>query len=245
MQKESYLSELNRRREANRRIRLMKERMYAMPVELSYAQGKMAKLPRGMVIPPAWALRSACRAWDVGFRSVRKVMPEEGKPLDEGAIFELIGLFESMVCFMNHPAGSVAEVESDVPEMAGVRKPFAKGLAKRFRVLMKILKRGTGRDVAVPPLKDLVEREARYRAGLTGFITPEGDLPGLRTLTAQIYHVVWLLWPEIKKDFTAPWLHGFLATECGISASDKLVEKIVTDIRRPAAEGRKTEGNPK
>lgn len=164
--------------------------------------------------------------------------------ISEGDIWELFGIFESMVCFVHNPPRETQEMESELPALAALRAPLAKTLAKKFQELLRRLSRKRDRKLSIPTLEQLTMRRERLSQGTSAFVTADGEFPGMKTISARIYYLLWFLWPEIEHQFTAPFIHGWLVREHGLHASDKLVERIVTELRKAGKTAQDTAGQP-
>lgn len=235
----NHLNELNRRREISRRIRLVKARMRDMPVELSFAEGRLAKLPRHLSMPPDWALASARLAAEAIMKPLAHLQPSEGRKYVPGDLFEILGVMEAIVSFVHYPTAEEREMTREVPEIEELKKPLFKQTEKMVVKFFGSLKRRKG-AAQIPTWEEYVEYRKRRQKGLDEFATPEGDLAGLESIRSQLYYVIWMFWPDLIGKFTAPEIHGWFRRQLGESTSDKTVETVVTRIRKEAKKLRAT-----
>lgn len=232
MEREDRIA-LNLRREFNRRIRFVKQRMREMPVELRFAQGKLNALPERITLPPEWALASA-RLWAVGFfRPMSELIPREGQKYDPLKLVEFTGCFHAMVSFVSHPSQALLDEEKELPvEITDMRLKLAGRLEKGFvhfvsRILAKL-----PRIEGLPSAEQQKVVNERYNRGLGAFRTRPDLIVGCMNSTVTLYHVIWMFWPSLKEHFTAPYIHSWFKRELGQSTSDKTVEAVVTSIHK-------------
>lgn len=242
MYPKSDLLKLNRRREAQRRISFARKRLWETVAELQLARGKITSLPREMCMPPEWALRSARLASDRWLAPTAKLTPEAIRNDPRGALKEIMGLFDAMIACANQLPENLPEEERSKPEIKAIGHLAAKLAASRFLAHLKRLERALNEKLPTPSHKELVAHARSYERGLTEMFSPDGDVVGSRTLTAQIYYLVWFFWPKLsqRKQLRAVDLQKFFSDEIGQQFGIKLVEAVYRDVglaRRDSSKG--------
>jgi hypothetical protein len=238
--KGNHLSELNRCRQINRRIRLVKTRMRDMPTESSYAEGRLAKLPPRVSRPPDWALAASRLATVAILKPLAHLKPKEGRKYGVGDLCEMIGVLEAVVSFVHHPTAGEREMVREVPVIAELKKPLLKQTSKIITKFFNSLKRRSKGTVEIPTWEQVVEFQRRRLKGQSEFATPDGELVGFQATSAQLYFVIWMFWPDLVGKFTTPGIHDWFRSELGERTSDKTVEAVVTRIRKEAKKPRAT-----
>ncbi|HVZ63211.1 MAG TPA: hypothetical protein VG936_01390 [Lacunisphaera sp.] len=201
-------------------MRIVKQRMRDMPVELKFAEGKLKELPHRILMPPDWALASA-RLWSTGFsKPMIDLMPKQGERYDPLNIVEFLGCFHSMVSFVSHPSQAQLEEEKALPvEVSEMRQQLSGKLEKSFCSFAVNLAKRLPKKDGLPPADVQRLVNERYNKGLKAFRARRNDLTGFMNSTVTLYHVVWMFWPALKDNFTAPYIHSWFKREltCGES----------------------------
>lgn len=232
MDPKQQMNEEKRRREVQTRLQFVKTRMPETVAELSVAKGRMLSLPKGQIMPPPWALAAARMAWETGFARLAKEIPDDSKAQTQGDVWELFAIYLRLVSFVQNPPMRTRIEEKQNKGLIVLRKSATKHVAKRFLKYIQKLERKFECKIPVPTLDELVEYESRSHLGSTKFVSPEDELVGLRTTTARIYYLLWFFWPMLVQRFNAPSIWEWLRTEYGETPSEKLVEAIVTTLRK-------------
>ena len=230
----NHLSELNRRREINRRTRFVNARMWDMPIELSFAEGRLAKLPSYIVRPPDWALAASRLAKAAVLKPLAHLKPSEGRKYTRGDLWELVGAMEAIDNYVRYPTVEEREMAQEIPEIAELKKPLVKQTEKAVIKFFASLKRRCKVKAQIPDWEEVVEYQKRQQKGQSEFATPDGQLAGLESTSSKLYYVIWMFWPELKGRFSAPEIHDWFRRQLGESTSDKTVEAVVTRIRKEA-----------
>lgn len=230
------LVELNWARELHLRLRFVEKRLGETVIELKLARGMASELPEGMQRPPDWALVAAQMAWETGFKRLSELDPRGSASIDADGARELLGTFLSLLSYVQKPPVALSSEPGDASALVMLRRSAGKQISREFIKYLRKLAKATKRKFEVPSLGELAEFNRRYSAGLSGFATPKGDLVGMRTATARIYFLLWFFWPKLKRDLDGPYVHDWLRNEQGESVSDKLVEAILTRLRKGCAE---------
>ena len=173
-------------------------------------------------------------------KPIKHLKPKPGQKYEVGDLIELTGHLEAMVAYVHNPSKEVRQQEEEVPQLESLRTPVAKQTEKSFRQFLRKITRDTKIQSVILPLEELIERTRRYYKGLKSFST-DGEIRGFETLSVRVYYLIWMFWHEFEGHFTAPYIHTWLKREVDESPSDKLVEAIVTKLRRVARKLR----NPK
>ena len=233
MQKRDRI-ELDRRREISRRVRFLKNRMRDMPIELSFATGKRATLPKNLAMPPDWALASARLASDGMNKPIEHLKPIKGRQYQPADLIELLGFYQSIVCYVNNPPKDMQEQQSDVPELRSVWAPLEKKVTRGFQKFILRLQRLTKIKYEIPSSKQLIEVNERFGKGLGEFASADGEIRGLHSVSARLYYLIWMFWSHLEKRFNAPYIHSWFKRDFGEATSDKTVEAVVTRLRKEA-----------
>jgi hypothetical protein len=243
MRSKKELNALNRRREINRRLTFVKKRMDAAPVELAFAFGRLEKMPAHSSVPPDLALAAARLSWKTGFGPLAKITGDAREKLKGRDVWEIFGMYRAMYAFA-HDRITAACPGSEKWALAQLKRHVARGLSKSFLRWLGKLEARFKISVPAPSLEALIEQGQRSTAGLSSFVTPAGEMPTMKTATARIYHNWWFFWPSLEGRWTAPALHSWLAQELDERVSDKLVERLLTSLRREAERIRSAREQP-
>lgn len=234
MQPAEEFNRLKLNREIQRRLRYVKARMRDMPIELRYVEGKIPDLPARIPPMPNWAKAAALAAEKGISKSIAHLQPKAGRPYKAGDLVELLGHMQALVTFMHTPSTEILDHEKELPELTQLRAPLCKQTARfMHRFLAKIAKR-TKKKTPLPSIEQLLEANRRFTLGLHSFATPEGDMKAVKSLTTRVHYLIWMFRSEFVHHFTAPYIHEWLSREAGESPSDKLVEAVVTKLRKDA-----------
>jgi hypothetical protein len=231
------IENLNLRRELNRRLQFLKKRLLETVLEFKLAQGKIAELPAGMRVPPAWALDGARLSWDYGLGAAFKHVSEEEIRKDpRGCVKEIIGIYESMLAYVVHPSTIEKENEEARSALAELRSLASKVVAKK--TLGQMRKLDARLEVVLPAAtpEELVAWGERYTRGAKSMRVEEDEFPLMKSLSGRICYLVWFGWPllEPMPQLRAEDLHRWLGEEFHVFASQKLVESIYTELHLAA-----------
>jgi hypothetical protein len=226
------LNDLNRRRRIQERLRFIKNRIRDSVAELSFARGKVPALPKGQLMPPAWALAAARISWEKGFAHLRTLrVDEKDKTLGDAA--ELFGIYRRLVSYVQNPPVQVRGEEKRDAGLITLRKSAARHVSRRFLNFIERIERKFHSGIQIPTEEQLIEWATRYEKGVTGFFTSDSQVESLRTKEARIYYLLWLFWPKLLHQFSTGSIHTWLRVEHGeTEISDSTVEAVVTQLRK-------------
>ncbi|MBL9216721.1 MAG: hypothetical protein JNG83_14685 [Opitutaceae bacterium] len=220
-------------KECQQRLRVLRARLRDMPVELRFAEGKLGALPAHITKMPQWAEAAAIAGAQVVTKPIAHLEPKAGQPYAIGDLMELLGHFEAMVAYIERPPREVLEVENELPQMGALQRAVSKQTAKAFLTFCrKILPRRSRRKGMLPSWEVIVERRRRLLLGNQSFQNEEGQIRGFEHYATRIPYLIWMFRHELEGHFTAPFVHGWLKRHHGESPSDKMVEAIITKLRK-------------
>lgn len=208
-------------------------RFEAMDAELRLALGEIQALPIGLVTPPGWAVASARLAWKTGFSKLEEL---ENRPQGPalGDLWEVIGILRQCNALVKRPKAKILRDEMELPVLRKLRNAAIRKIPKEaLKAAARIERKFSTGGLPLPP-EQLQEQAARMKNGIEDHISADGQCRGHRTMTAQICFLIWLFWPRIETRFSAPEIQEWLLNEFGLRPSDKLVESILTSLRREA-----------
>ena len=241
MQPAEEFNQLKLRKEVQRRLRCIKSRLHNMPIELAFAEGRLDRLPARIPEMPDWAKAAAISATVGLIKPIAHLQPKKGGKYEVGDLLELVGHFQALVSFMQNPSKEVSRKEKELPELAELRIPVAKQTGKMLGKFLGRITRHLNPKPLLPSPDELIERYERLSIGAKSFATPDGEIVGFKTLTTRVNYLIWMFRDEFAHQFNAPYIHAWLKREVGESPSDKLVEAIVTKLRKDS----QPLGNPK
>lgn len=229
------LKDRNTRREEQRRGRFLRMRLGDAPRELKFAQAKIASLPDGKKRPPDWAIAAARLSWKTGFGRLEKLNPSSREKFGIGEMWELFGVFRRLVSYVNRPPETGGRKESLSPGQVFLGKYVAKSLARKFLKTISRFETNFQSGFQLPTEAELIEQTTRSQIGVEGHFGANGQPAGMKSKSARILFLLWIFWPVMEHRFNSPAIHLWLKTDCDETASDKLVEALVTALRRDAA----------
>ena len=233
MRPEQEFNQRELRKEVQRRLRFIQTRIQQAPMELSFAVGRTAGLPKTMKLPPPWALESARETWRRVFAPLAKLESEVLSSASRSAkMWELFALFRSMASFIDTPSAVSRQEEHEFPELVTLRKSAAKQVSRKFLRHITTVEHKFNCEFPKPTHEELIEQATGMKRGVTGFLTSDDKLQRMKTATSQIYFLLWYFWPEFSGSLSNPQVHTWLAREHGLNPSDKLVEAILTSLRK-------------
>lgn len=220
-------------KESQRRLRVLRARLHDMPIELKFAEGKLGTLPRHITQMPPWAVAAAISGAQGITKPIAHLEPKAGQPYAIEDLIELLGHFEAMVAYIERPPREVLEVENELPQLGALHRTVSRQTAKAFLAFCrKILPRRNRKKGMLPPWEVIVERRRRHLIGNQSFRNAEGEIRGFEHYATRIPYLIWMFRHELEGHFTAPYVHGWLKRHHGESPSDKMVEAIVTKLRK-------------
>jgi len=228
------IQQLNLRRDLNRRLRFVKQRIGETVIEHHFFRGAIPTMPNGLRIPPPWARNAANEGWTRGFGAVfDRITPEEIQRDPRGAVREITAIHESLMAYISSPKLDEEIGEIGDTELAEIKKAIWPDVGK---ILLQNLKKLDARlDELLPPAThaQLIEYHSRELRATKAVGVGDELIFGGKTMTAKICYIIWFFWPELeaKRQMTAGDLHTWLKTALGIFASQKLVEAIFTRLR--------------
>lgn len=227
------IQQLNLRREINRRLRFIKQRIPQTVFEHYFFHGKLPTLPDGMRTPPTWAREAANLAWIKGLGAqFARLRPEEIKRDPRGAVREVVAIHECLMAYISSPKLEAELAEIGDKELIEIKKAIWPDVGK---TLLQHLKKLDSRlDELLPPASHeqlIAYRERELRA--TRAVHDDDWILSGETMTVKIAYAVWFFWPEweAKSRVTAVDLHTWLIKTLGLHTSQKLVEAVFTKIR--------------
>jgi hypothetical protein len=221
-------------KECQRRLRIIRARLRDMPMELKFAEGKIAKLPAHVSKMPQWAMTAAVLGSEGLTKPIAHLQPKPGHPYPVDNLIELLGYFEALVAYIERPPREVLEIEKDLPEIRKMQTDVSKQTAKAFLAFYrKIIPRRKRKVAAMPPWEVIIERRRRLLIGNQNFESADGTMRGFETYATRVPYMIWMFRHELEGHLTAPYVHGWLKRIHGESPSDKMVEAIVTKLRKP------------
>lgn len=228
------IQQLNLRRDLNRRLRFVKQRIVETVIEHHFFRGAIPTMPNGLRIPPPWARNAANEAWTRGLGAVfDRITPEEIRRDPRGAVREIRAIHESLMAYISSPKLEAEMREIGDKELAEIREAIWPDIGKSL--LQNLKKLDARLDDLLPPAThaQLIEYQGRESRATRAMNLAEDSILGGKTMTANICYIVWFFWPEFeaKQHMTAGDLHTWLKSTLGIFASQKLVEAIFTRLR--------------
>lgn len=223
-----------RRAEAERLIfERIPHRLPQLLPEFAWACG--ARIAQGLPTPPPWVRYAIRRVWGIPDKKAHagSFTPEQ--------IAELFGLARGLI-----PASQAAlkqPIDDDDPELAGklerfrkeavgVTTPQWKGLRKALAAFPESKFHGSIQEVVAFHRGQHIAAE---------FVAAASDHKAENdSLTEELLWFLWLFWPEVETAKSIAELHQWLSRLRFVACSQKLLEKICTQIGlRPSARGRK------
>lgn len=224
---------LNRRRKQAARLRFLKRRMIEVLTELPFARGQIPSLPKGLAVPPPWAINAILAATKRMLKPFAHLTPEEIKKDPMGALQEMLGLYRAMQVHINADTSAMVKENPRDRHFRDIKEIGASLTPASFLTHLRKLEQVFETKLPTPTPAQLEEYAERHRRGLTEFMNADEGLVALKHQQTEILYVVWYFWPLLDKLplIRAEDLKKFIAAETGIHTSIKTVEVIYTEIR--------------
>ncbi len=215
----------------NRRLLFVQKRMVEVIFEFQFAQGTIAELPKGAMMPPEWALVAA--QW-IGKNSVKAPTTAEVLKDPRGALEETIGRYEALLGYVTHEGVDQGD-DDEVRRVTKKLQRFTSRLVSRG-TLHGLKKFGAALEKILPPIgaKQVIEYNKRKRRGISSVVDEEGEIDVLKTAQSEIYYYVFFFWPkllEMMPSITAKKLKTWLGKDFGIYTSVETVEIVYSKLK--------------
>lgn len=219
-------------RRADAAVKFVLGRYPALKDEFAWATSGKA-LPKSRARPPDWVRQAILGTNRTAFAPIVSRDPQKLGNATYGNLLQLTGMICSELGVLIEAAAPPKTGGIDEKEFAPYLRQLVKGAEKQIEPKLKQYVQATKKlQKALVPAgtKQFQENAANILEGATALMTADGEFAKGRSVTAQLYMVLWLFWPHLKFADTAKEMHTALAEFTDLKFTVKLVEKVCTEL---------------
>ena len=207
-------------------------RLPAFGAESAWATDGKA-LPKNQARPPEWVRQAILRVNQTSFAPIYSRDPKKPGNASYGNFLQLLGILNSELSSFSDLPEPLKTAGAEDKEFAPYLGRIVEGVQKRMEPALKRSARAVKRvqKKLVPAgTKQLQENAANYQKGTTALLTSEREFTKGRSVTAQLYIILWFFWPHLRFASTTKEMFNSLGEYADLKFTPKLVEKICTEL---------------